>query len=117
PRIYGETVDMGAYEWPGYAVGEEPMNERIRLTSAPNPFRNETVISFQLPQTGIVNLTIYNIKGQKVITLLDAYSSPGNFHANWKGLDRHGYPVSNGAYFAKLVVDDKQKAVKRIIKF
>lgn len=63
----------------------------------PNPFNPSTVIDFQLNQPAHVTLTIYNVLGQKVKTLLD-----GNQYASgrviWHGIDEHGQGVPAGVY-------------------
>ncbi len=112
-------IDMGCYEYGAPTVSvEEPeildLTE-IKMFNFPNPFRSSTTISFNNIQSGDVKLEIFNIKGQKVKTLIDSYMSPGKNKVFWNGKDRDGKKVSNGVYFYKLNVDDEMKAVRKMI--
>jgi YVTN family beta-propeller protein len=83
--------------------------------AAPNPFRNQMSLSYQIPRAGPVSITVYNIAGQRVRTLVDQDMSPGYYSAGWDGRDEAGSSSSSGIYFVRLVSDGKaltQKILK-----
>ena len=71
----------------------------------PNPFNPETTIKFTLSQQGEVKLTIYNIKGQLVRTLLDEYRELGEHWIIWNGQDERGRVVPSGVYLYQLLTE------------
>jgi hypothetical protein len=81
--------------------------------NAPNPFNPSTRLRFGLPKPGLVSLTIYNIRGQRVATLLDRESLPAGFHTLiWNGQDQRGHPASSGVYLYQLVTEEETIAKK-----
>ncbi|MBL7149754.1 MAG: T9SS type A sorting domain-containing protein [Candidatus Cloacimonetes bacterium] len=112
-------IDMGCYEFGAEPYVEVTQNQipntQYQLTNYPNPFDPETKIVFNLPEEGDVKLEIYNIKGQKVKTLLDCYMSPGRSEMIWNGKDDNGKPVSSGVYFYQLVTEKKTITKKMIL--
>ena len=69
----------------------------------PNPFNPETTISFSVEQTSsLVNLEIYNLKGQKIKTLVSEILSAGNHSVVWNGTDENEKSVSSGVYLYKM---------------
>lgn len=69
----------------------------------PNPFNPDTSISFALEEAGPVQLDVYNIKGQKVIRLLDdEVEENKNITIYWNGSNAKGKPVASGVYFYRL---------------
>jgi len=69
----------------------------------PNPFDTETTITFSLPEnTENTELTIYNIKGQKVMTLINKKLSAGKHSIIWKRNDKNNKQVSTGIYYYKI---------------
>ena len=68
----------------------------------PNPFNPSTNINYQLSELEQVTLSIFDINGQLVRTLVNAQQSPGNYTIIWDGLNEKGYQVSSGIYFYKL---------------
>ena len=72
----------------------------------PNPFNPETKIDFSLAKTGNAELTIYNIKGQRVKTLINDHIEAGNHSVVWNGKDGKGADVSSGVYFYRLKTAD-----------
>jgi hypothetical protein len=68
----------------------------------PNPFNPETTINFSLKETGQVKLEVYNIKGQKVKTLVNQEMSAGQHSVLWSGRDDSGNSVSSGVYFFRM---------------
>jgi hypothetical protein len=64
----------------------------------PNPFNPGTTVKFKIPAKGPVQLTIYNLRGQKIRTLVDAILDPGEFNAAWDGRNDAGDLVSSGTY-------------------
>lgn len=68
----------------------------------PNPFNPTTTISYSLPQSGHVELTIYNIKGEEICRLVDGYQRGGEHTVKWDGINFEGAAVSSGLYIYKI---------------
>jgi len=80
----------------------------------PNPFNPETSIRFSIDKNDFVTLTIYDILGKEVRTLISERLSPGKYNIVWKGEDNFGNKVASGVYFYKLKSGPNQ-AVKRML--
>jgi hypothetical protein len=81
----------------------------------PNPFNPTTTIEFSIQIDSKVELSIYNIKGQRVKTLTDNHFEKGNHSIIWNGDDDSGKVVSSGIYFYKLIIDSKTEAVRKCL--
>lgn len=68
----------------------------------PNPFNPSTIIPFALAAPTRVSLTIYNVKGQRVKTLLNETKDFGRYKVNWDGKNDRGLRVSSGVYYYRL---------------
>ena len=99
-------------------IDHDPQEDIEKITlhnNYPNPFNPNTTISFSLPEESKVELTIYNIKGQKVRSLVNEEMNRGIHRKLWNGKDSSGKEVSSGVYFYKLNVYGKTKSVKKCL--
>lgn len=80
----------------------------------PNPFNPSTKISYILHTATEVKLTIYNIQGQLIRTLVNAFQSAGEKSITWNGLDDRGTQVPSGLYFFQINTG-KFKQTKKMI--
>ncbi|MCD4818698.1 MAG: T9SS type A sorting domain-containing protein [Candidatus Cloacimonetes bacterium] len=99
-----------------YTVSDNSnLNKPVLTTIAyPNPFNPTVNISYNLPNDSKISLEIFNIKGQKIKTILAENQKAGNHQTIWKGNDENEKRVSSGIYFYKLKTD-KQENIKKII--
>lgn len=81
----------------------------------PNPFSVDTKISFLLTEEAEVSISIYNIAGQLVKTLLNEKLTPGNHSAKWNGLDDSGTKVENDVYLYRYNVNGKAVTSGQIV--
>ncbi|MCL2063536.1 MAG: S8 family serine peptidase [Candidatus Cloacimonetes bacterium] len=72
----------------------------------PNPFNPETNISFSLATDTDVNIAIYNIRGQKVRSLLNDFLERGMHTIIWDGKDDNGRELSSGVYLYRLNTEE-----------
>jgi flagellar hook assembly protein FlgD len=68
----------------------------------PNPFNPETSISYAIKDAGSVSLEIYNLKGQRVRSLVHGTQTTGHYRIVFDGKDDHGQPLSSGVYLYRL---------------
>jgi len=68
----------------------------------PNPFNPSTTIEFSLPVTSNVTITIYNLLGEVVNTLVKGQQNAGNHTISWNSNDSHGTKVGSGVYFYEM---------------
>ena len=65
----------------------------------PNPFNGETIISYQIPKNGFVNISIFNLAGQFIINLVNEYQLYGEKKVFWDTKDATGSHVPSGVYY------------------
>jgi flagellar hook assembly protein FlgD len=75
------------------------------LQNSPNPFSENTVIIFNLPENQKVSLVIYNLLGEEVYNFSDNYSK-GTHNLIWNGKNQHNKALSNGNYLLKMQAGD-----------
>ncbi len=80
----------------------------------PNPFNPSTNIEFYLPKAEHARLEIYNMLGQRVVTLVDEKVEAGYKTVVWNGTDNSGNQVASGIYFYKLNTESKE-IIKRML--
>ena len=68
----------------------------------PNPFNPTTTIAYNMIEAGEVTIEVFNIKGQKVKTLVNEHMTAGNQSVTWDGKDTNNKSVSSGIYFYKM---------------
>lgn len=83
--------------------------------SYPNPFYRSTRIEYCLSKPAMVDLSIYSISGEKVITLISEWQSQGDKGIEWNAENSLGHRVSHGIYFYKLKVGNQEKVGKLIL--
>jgi len=81
----------------------------------PNPFNSGTVIRFALPQAGKVELSVYNLAGQKVTTLVEGTRLAGEYAINWDGKDEDSHALATGIYLYRLQTSAKQQTRKLLL--
>jgi photosystem II stability/assembly factor-like uncharacterized protein len=81
----------------------------------PNPFNPETTVSFDLPASGKVTLTIYNTLGQVVKTLYNGNFNAGSHTVKWDGRNDYGFSSPSGIYFCKMKAGDYNNVKKMIL--
>jgi immune inhibitor A len=81
----------------------------------PNPFNPETKIEYDLKKDGRVKLEVFNVLGQKIVTLVDQHEQKGNHCVTWNGTDQKGRQLPSGVYFYQITTDSFQKANKMIL--
>ncbi len=84
-----------------------PTPKKMNLDNYPNPFNPTTIISYSLPNDGMIELKVYNIKGQLVKTLVKGEQLSGSYETVWSGKDNNEKNVSSGIYFYKLSTKDE----------
>jgi len=100
---------------PSVSVDKDSIiDKKYLLTNYPNPFNPTTTISFSIQNENEVDISIYNLKGQKV-KILPVILSGDEGSASWNGDDESGKPVSSGVYMYKLNVNGTTVAIKKCL--
>jgi hypothetical protein len=103
------------YEFGGIPVGVKEQEIIIPLTSHlnqnyPNPFNPSTTINYRLSADGNVELTIYDLAGRKIATLINSYQSAGSYTVTWDASN-----FSSGIYIYRLKADDFVDTKKMVL--
>jgi len=85
------------------------------MNNYPNPFNPTTTITFTLKKASEVTLDVYNMNGQKVITLIKCFLLEGEHSAIWNGNDDSCRPVPSGFYVCKLKSGEFTSTQKMIL--
>jgi hypothetical protein len=115
-RGAGGTLITGIHDDPNPAP-QIPTTHLI-ARNYPNPFNASTIISFTIPlglTNSLTELTVYNVQGQVVKSLLKEKLSPGNYLTRWDGTDNSGEQVASGLYFYALICGDQKYAGKMVL--
>ncbi|MCK4372045.1 MAG: T9SS type A sorting domain-containing protein [candidate division Zixibacteria bacterium] len=105
PKFEAVTVALSG----GAPAGNMPVEFSLSQ-NYPNPFNPTTVIAYGLPVAQRVNLTIYNVLGQTVATLVDGVQQAGPKQAEWNASDN-----SSGVYFYRLTTEQNTETRKMLL--
>ena len=109
-------IDIYVAKLNDYVFAENVLiSTEIGLSNYPNPFNPTTTISFSIPEESKVELSVFNIKGQKIRSLLSDQITAGEHSIVWNGDDESSSFVSSGVYLYKLNVNGKTEAVKKCL--
>jgi hypothetical protein len=102
---------------PATAVGDsdQPPLPGLNLRAWPNPFNPVTTISFTLPETGQLQVGIYDLSGKKVRQLLVGSRSAGEHHVTWDGRDSSGRLAPSGIYLVRAHSDSYVSLTKVVL--
>ena len=90
-------------------TGLSELPDEFSLSPAyPNPFNQETMISFSVPSYDKVKIAVYNLLGQEAAVLTDRAYSPGMHSIKWDGMSGSGGSAASGIYLVRMVSSEKQ---------
>ncbi len=101
-RLFIDDVALVAHPSTHVAADTPVPSATALLENYPNPFNSQTTIGFTLSQRHPVNLAIYNLQGQRVVTLVQGPRQAGPHTVRWDGRDLHGRQLGTGLYFSRL---------------
>ena len=97
-------------------VGDPPpIRKTVLRQNYPNPFNPATAIQFSLPRALLVNLSIFDIEGKRIVTLADGILTGGQKEFRWDGRNSNGNPVSSGIYIYRLHAGDNVQSRKMVL--
>ena len=122
PSRGGLRNDQGAFGGGGVCWVDETEQNKISVLPAlkvqtyPNPFNPNLGIKIMVNDlTQPLNVTVYNLKGQKIKELVQGYSQSETLQLVWNGRDEQGQPVATGVYFIRVQVSDRTAVKKSVL--
>ena len=108
---FGPAPDLGAFEAEVSSLSNEKSTGALPThfdlkQNYPNPFNSDTEIYYDLPFTVNADLSVFNISGCRIRTLVHKKEIAGQKSVKWNGKDKNGIDVSSGIYFYKLYTDE-----------
>ncbi|MFQ5821980.1 MAG: right-handed parallel beta-helix repeat-containing protein [Candidatus Heimdallarchaeota archaeon] len=115
-----DGTNLGDPRWGTWNITGVEDNDLIPKTyrlsqNYPNPFNPETRIEYDLPKKSEVKLTIYNMLGQKVVTLVNKEQVAGSHSVHWDGTNDKGVKVSSGLYLYRIEAGDFIRTKKMLL--
>jgi subtilisin family serine protease len=119
-RVYAGRIDMGAYERQSVDISDENVNQAITSKVYPNPLiinknRSVATIQFSISKVDLVNVSIYNTKGQLVRKLVKDKFSAGLHKINWNGKSDSNESVASGIYMIRINSSTQVKTQKLLL--
>jgi len=99
--LYNITVTRDSLTSVNSQSAEVPSSFLLKQ-NFPNPFNGETNIIYSLPENRKVELTVYDILGTEIITLVNDFQAAGKFNVTWNGKNSYGTPMPSGIYFYRI---------------
>ncbi|HEX9654415.1 MAG TPA: T9SS type A sorting domain-containing protein, partial [bacterium] len=98
---FNKSVEKSSTEQEALISDTSPKTTSL-LGNYPNPFNPETTIKYQVRDRGQVRLNIFNLRGQKIRTLVDDLRTPGLYESRWDAKDVYGQAVASGIYVIQI---------------
>lgn len=115
--VEGALDDFTLYDAAPGATGAGVFSPRLRLDLAqnrPNPFPGATTIHFSLPAKEAVRLSVFDVRGARVATLVDGVLEAGQHRVDWDGQDAGRKRAAAGVYFYRLETKDELRTRKMV---
>ena len=111
---------LGSLTWFGITVGVERDPNEIPTdfelsNNYPNPFNPSTIIKYAIPANANVRLTVYNMLGEEVRTLVNQNQATGSYSVTWDGTTNYGTQVASGMYIYRLAAGDFVSVKKMLL--
>ena len=119
--VYSEEGQFVQYLYPitisdGTSSPDMPeLPSDLAVSNYPNPFNPTTTIAYSLPNDSMIELRVFNTKGQLVKTLVEGEQLAGTYKTVWNGKDNNEKNVSSGIYFYKLSTKDETLMKKMVL--
>ena len=115
--FYGETeeITFDIINNSQLNIDNEKIIPKIMSSNYPNPFNPVTTIEFYLPVSGFVNVTIYDIRGNKIDQLVNGYNDSGYRSVQWDATNSQGNLVSAGVYLYSITGDGFKQTKKMLL--
>jgi hypothetical protein len=111
------TVEVQVTQSTGNQDHVLPILTTELLPAYPNPFNafsNSIKIPFNVAERADIDISIYDIRGRKVTSLIHTNKSSGEYKVEWNGKDQNDFPVANGLYLCKMQTGGKTEVIKII---
>jgi len=102
---------------PGSGSDDEVIPATITALTGnyPNPFNPSTTISYSIKDPTAVQIVIYNVKGQKIRTLVNQNQTNGKYNVVWNGKDDKNQPVGSGVYYYRMTAGSYISSKKMLL--
>ncbi|GEM_PF-4937407 len=101
-RIWVKRRGLHILDYQSTAAGDEVIQINPGMKISPNPFSASTSIGLELDKSGRTEVSIYNLKGQKIITVADGFKEAGKHVVTWNGIDSKGNKAGSGIYLIRV---------------
>lgn len=107
---YSERLRDAPAETAVSDAGGLSLPAQVELMPAyPNPFNGSTHLSFELDREGVMELSVYDLGGQRITSLAEAYYGVGHHEVVWRARSADGRRLASGVYFVRLRVGKTQR--------
>jgi len=118
PTTKQPTIALDAFSDVSVSVVPIRQDVAVRMNALniyPNPFNPSTIVRYTLSTRGKLSLSVYNLLGQKIRTLVNEVKNAGEFSISWSGNDESGRNVPSGVYFVRMVTESTSRTQKIIL--